>query len=362
MTGKTYRVLVVDDSLVFCRFLTEEIPALNSRYQITGYAMNTKQALQMIEQEKPDIITMDIEMPQENGLDFLKRLLPIHPIPVILISSMNLNVLEALSYGAVDFLRKPDMSHSDSRTLFLEQLNAKLLIASRAHVRCPSVAVRNSLSSEQTISSAKAGGRISHPSSGILRSSEQTVIAIGASTGGTEATLEILRKLPADTPGIVITQHMPEGFTGMYADRLNRLCQMQVKEARNGDRIKTGQVLIAPGNKQMRIVRVGNTFTVSCFDGPKVNGHRPSVDVLFDSAASAVGKDAIGIILTGMGADGSKGLLKMRQAGAYTIGQDKDSCVVYGMPKAAYDIGAVAAQASCSNISNVLLTFLRKRS
>ncbi len=351
MTNKTINILVVDDSILFCRFLTESIPKLNPRFQICGYAMNTTQALRSIETLKPDLITMDIEMPGESGLDFLKRLLPIHPIPVVLISSLNLNVLEALSYGAVDFLRKPDMTAANTKEAFLKTLSGKLTIAATARVRVPSAAPAGS---------AGALARSSHLPA-ISPSLDRTIIAIGASTGGTEATLEVLRNLPENTPGIVVTQHMPEGFTSMYAQRLNRLCRMSVKEAANGDRVMRGHVLIAPGSLQMRLVRVGNTYTVNCFPGQKVNGHRPSVDVLFDSAASTAGADAVGIILTGMGADGARGLLKMREAGAYTIGQDKNSCVVYGMPMAAYDMGAVTIQSSCSNIPNVLLSYLNKK-
>lgn len=350
MTNKTVNILIVDDSILFCRFLVESIPKLNPNFHVCGHAMNTRQALRAIESLKPDLITMDIEMPGESGIEFLKRLLPLRPIPVILISSLNLNVLEALSYGAVDFLRKPDMGAENTKENFLRTLSGKLSIAAAARVRIPSAS--SSFGSALT--------RTWHLPT-VSPSLDNTLIAIGASTGGTEATLEVLRSLPENTPGIVVTQHMPEGFTSMYAQRLNRLCRMNVKEASHGDRVMRGQVLIAPGNLQMRVVRLGNTYTVNCFLGQKVNGHRPSVDVLFDSAASAAGSNAVGIILTGMGSDGAKGLLKMKQAGAYTIGQDKASCVVYGMPMAAYDMGAVHIQASCSNISNVLLNYLAKK-
>ena len=189
----------------------------------------------------------------------------------------------------------------------------------------------------------------------------QVIIGLGASTGGTEATLEVLKRLPADIPGMVIVQHMPVGFTKMYAERLNRLCRMEVKEAINGDEIRPGLALIAPADLQARVVRMGKRYTLSCLPGDKISGHRPSVDALFRSMASAVQCDMVGIIMTGMGRDGASGLLEMRKAGAYTIGQDKDSCVVYGMPMVAYDIGAVTIQASCDNIANVLLTYLKNR-
>ena len=185
------------------------------------------------------------------------------------------------------------------------------------------------------------------------------IIGLGASTGGTEATLEVMKRLPADTPGIVIVQHMPVGFTKMYADRLNRLCQMEVREAVNGDEIHRGLALIAPADYQARVVRMGSRYTLACQSGEKVSGHRPSVDVLFSSMATSVKCPMVGIIMTGMGRDGATGLLQMRQAGAYTIGQDQDSCVVYGMPAVAKEIGAVTVQASCENIASVLMTHLK---
>lgn len=188
----------------------------------------------------------------------------------------------------------------------------------------------------------------------------RTIIAIGASTGGTEAILAILKELPADLPGIVVVQHMPPGFTKMYADRLNGLCSMEVREAKTGDRIKPGLALIAPGDAHMRTVRIGQEYSVQCSPGERVSGHCPSVDVLFHSVARAAKGDAVGILLTGMGRDGAAGLLAMREAGAYTIGQDQASCVVYGMPMAAYEIGAVTTQAACNQIPYVLNTYLRK--
>ena len=224
---------------------------------------------------------------------------------------------------------------------------SKIFIASRAKIKMP---VKTAPSA---IPIAALGG---NKPFGL--NAYNTVIAIGASTGGTEATLQVLKDLPADTPGIVVTQHMPEGFTKMYADRLNRLCHMKVKEAQSGDAIERGQVLIAPGDFQMKVVRVGNRYSVSCYSGEKVSGHRPSVDVLFQSVADTAGASSVGIIMTGMGRDGADGLLSMKKKGAFTIGQDAESCVVYGMPMVAYNIGAVTTQVSCPNISNVLLKHL----
>lgn len=346
------RVMVVDDSLVFDRFLSEELPRADSHIQIVGSALNPLDAINKIPTLKPDVITMDIEMPKMTGIEFLTQLLPKYPIPVILVSSLNLSVFDALSHGAVDFVRKPDMSNQNTKNIFIRNLVNKIRIASFAKVKIP---VTSNSATTRTQSSTSIPLRL-RPSMAL----NSKVIAIGASTGGTEATLAVLKNLPADTPGIVITQHMPEGFTQMYAERLNRLCKMEVKEAKNGDKIERGRALLAPGNLQMKVVKMGSSYTVNCFPGQKVSGHRPSVDVLFQSMASAVGNNGIGIILTGMGRDGADGLLAMRRAGAYTIGQDKESCVVYGMPMEAHKIGAVAIQASCNNIPNVLMNFLNK--
>lgn len=194
-----------------------------------------------------------------------------------------------------------------------------------------------------------------------IKTKKDMVIAIGASTGGTEATLSVLKNLPADMPGIVVTQHMPEGFTKMYAERLNRICKMEVREAKSGDQIRPGLVLLAPGGKQMRVVRLGAGYAVNCVAGEKVSGHMPSVDVLFDSVSNVVRDKAIGIILTGMGADGAMGLLRMRKSGAYTIGQDRESCVVYGMPMEAYKIGAVTKQAALQDIPQLLIKKLSEK-
>lgn len=340
------RVFVVDDSLLFRKVLIDNL-SQNPHIEVVGYAIDAFDAERKIPALKPDVVTVDVEMPRLNGIDFVKKLLPKHPVPVILVSSLNLNVFEALSAGAVDFVRKPDMSASNTASTFINTLISKIFIASRARIRVPAAA-------PSPIVSQKLMGT-GRPFS---LNACNTVIAIGASTGGTEATLQVLKDLPPDTPGIVVTQHMPEGFTKMYADRLNHLCQMNVKEAQTGDVVERGQVLIAPGDLQMKVIRTGGRYTVSCYSGEKVSGHRPSVDVLFQSVADAAGASSVGIIMTGMGRDGADGLLKMKKKGAFTIGQDAESCVVYGMPMVAYNIGAVTIQTACSNISNVLLKHL----
>lgn len=407
LTKSKIRTMVIDDSFVFRKFLMENLPKAQERIEIAGYATDPIDAMRKIPSLMPDVITLDVEMPRMNGIDFLKELLPQYPIPVILVSSLNIKVFDALSYGAVDFVRKPDMSVKNASAQFAQGLASKVLIASHAKVRLPAASQPQAKgpgaeSPAQSTRNRKAGGTVSassltagrpagpagtakpgKPGSETTAASSSrrsvaptntsiikltstaalrlnaTVIALGASTGGTEATLEVMRQLPANIPGMVITQHMPKGFTKMYADRLNKLCQMQVKEAEDGDMIQRGLALIAPGGDlQMKVVRSGSNYKVQCYPGEKVNGHRPAVDVLFNSVAETVKGSAVGILLTGMGQDGAYGLLAMRKAGAYTIGQDQESSVVYGMPKVAYDIGAVCTQASCSSIPNALMTHL----
>ncbi|WP_313186431.1 protein-glutamate methylesterase/protein-glutamine glutaminase [Lacrimispora sp.] len=344
--AKKIRVFIVDDSLLFRKVLIDNL-SQNPNIEVIGYAVDAFDAERKIPLLKPDVVTLDVELPMINGIEFVKKLLPKHPVPVILVSSLNLNVFEALSAGAVDFVRKPDMSSSNTASTFLNTLISKIFIASRAVIKVP-------VSTPALIEPGKSAmGKTP-----FSLNASNTIIAIGASTGGTEATLQVLKDLPADTPGIVVTQHMPEGFTKMYADRLNRLCAMNVKEAQSGDTIERGQVLIAPGDLQMKVVKMGGRYTVSCYSGEKVSGHRPSVDVLFQSIADTAGASSVGIIMTGMGRDGAEGLLNMKKKGAFTIGQDAESCVVYGMPMVAYNIGAVTRQVPCANIAGVLMKHL----
>ena len=340
--GKKIRIMVVDDSALARNLIMQGLSA-HPRMEVVGYAINTLDAKQKIPRLNPDVITMDVEMPGQSGIDFLKEYLPTHPIPVILVSSLNLKVFDALNAGAVDFVRKPDVQ--ESKEVFITNLTQKVLVASMAKprsapLRSPSVAVDTPI---------LGGGP----------ALDRVLVGLGASTGGTEATLEVMRRLPADIPPMVIVQHMPKGFTQMYADRLNRICKMEVREARNGDELHRGLALVAPADLQCRVVRIGEKYTVSCTPGEKVSGHRPSVDAMFHSMAEVVRCKMVGIIMTGMGQDGAAGLLEMRRKGAYTIGQDKESSVVYGMPMVANDIGAVCIQASCENVANVLLRHLK---
>ncbi|MGI6255455.1 MAG: protein-glutamate methylesterase/protein-glutamine glutaminase [Acutalibacter sp.] len=341
-TGKI-RVMVVDDSML-ARSMIMKALSTSPQIEVVGYAVNALDAKTKIPALNPDVVTMDVEMPGLNGIDFLKEFLPTHPVPVILVSSLNLRVFDALAAGAVDFVRKPE-EHSSTQD-FASTLVQKVITASHARVR----------SAPKNLTAPLP--HLAASSLPLAHHRTQVIVGLGASTGGTEATLEVMKRLPADIPGMVIVQHMPPGFTKMYAERLNRICAMEVREAKNGDEIHPGLALVAPADLQARVVRIGNKYTLSCMPGEKVTGHRPSVNVLFRSMADNVQCKMVGIILTGMGRDGADGLLAMRHKGAYTIGQDKDSCVVYGMPMEAYKLGAVCTQASCDNIASILMHHL----
>jgi two-component system chemotaxis response regulator CheB len=309
--------------------------------EVVATAPNPYVARDKILELEPDVMTLDVEMPRMSGIEFLKKLLPQYPIPVVVVSAVSENVFDALNAGAVDFVTKPDSKSSRNLETFIHELIIKIKIASTAKVEVP----KRELEREQ-------------PASAAIAKTSNKIIAIGASTGGTEAILEILRSLPRNIPGIVIVQHMPAFFTAMYAQRLNNSCQIDVKEAETGDEVVRGRALLAPGGSHMRIIGKGGKFFVECFKGDNENGHCPSVDVLFNSVADKVGAASIGVILTGMGYDGAKGLLRMKLAGADTIGQDQQSSIVYGMPKVAYEIGAVARQAALGNISRLICSCL----
>ena len=329
------KVLVVEDSAFFRGLLVKHLnsdPAL----EVVASANDPFEARDMIVKYKPDVMTLDIEMPRMNGIEFLRKLMPQYPMPVVMISSLSDKVFEALNAGAVDFVAKPAMTDRKKlEELMKNELPVKIKIASTAKI---SNIKRNTVPVlTETV---------------LTNVNKDLVLAIGASTGGTEAIATVLKEFGTDIPGTVIVQHMPAGFTEMYANRLNDQCRVTVKEAKDGDKVLPGQVLIAPGGDcQMRLVKVNGVYQVEVKPGPKVSGHCPSVDVLFESVAQAAGSRAIGVILTGMGGDGAKGLLEMRKAGAKTIGQDESTCVVYGMPKVAFDIGAVEYQEKLSDIA-----------
>lgn len=342
--SKKVRVLIVDDSLLFRETISRGIAA-DRGIEVVGTAKDAFEARDKIIDLEPDVMTLDVEMPKMNGIEFLKRLMPQYPIPVVVISAVSENVFEALNAGAVDFVNKIDSASGVNKESFINELIIKIKIASMAKVG----------HLKKNISTNSHVGKVNCKTN-------NSIIAIGASTGGTQAILEVVKDFPRDMPGIIITQHMPPVFTKMYADRLNNLCEMEVKEAETGDIILPGRILIAPGDKHMALRTRGNNYIVECFSGEKVNGHCPSVDVLFNSVAEkAAGIVTIGIILTGMGYDGAKGILKMRQKGAYTIGQDEQSSVVYGMPKVAYEIGGITKQIALRNIPNLVYSILEDK-
>lgn len=333
------RVLIVDDSAVVRQALSGILQSDKS-IEVLGTASDPYFAAKKISKEVPDVITLDIEMPRMDGLTFLKKLMSQHPIPVVVISSLTEKgtetAIKALEYGAVEIITKPQMHTKD----FIEESRIRICdavkAAARAKVSRKKVAQPASVEPKYTADAILPAGN----NRSMIKTTD-IVVAVGASTGGTDALLTFLQEMPPDVPGIVIVQHMPENFTRSFANRLNDICRITVKEAENGESVTRGKALIAPGNKHMLLKRSGARYFVEIQEGPLVNRHRPSVDVLFRSTARYAGRNAIGIIMTGMGGDGARGLLEMKEAGAFTIAQDEKSCVVYGMPKEAVSIGAV---------------------
>lgn len=335
------KVLIVDDSLIFREVLARGI-STDPNIKVIAKAVDPFDARDKILEYSPDVMTCDIEMPKMNGIEFVKRLLPQYPLPVIVVSSVSVAVFEAMKAGAVDFVTKPNVQSVQDVEGFIHELIHKIKIAATAKIpKFIGQSITHVVEEGTTL--------------------KGKIIAIGASTGGTEAIYNILKVLPPQIPGVVVTQHIPPVFSKMFADRLNDSTQLRVKEAQTGDYVDQGSVLIAPGGQHMRIKKVGNQYRVECFEGEKVNGHCPSIDVLFESVAKEVGKGAIGVILTGMGYDGAKGLLTMRRKGAQTLGQDERSSVVYGMPKVAFEIGAVERQIPLDMMAQALVTLLKRR-
>ncbi len=353
------KVLIVDDSAVVRQALAAVFSS-DKGIEVIGTAADPYYAAQKIQKEIPDVITLDIEMPRMDGLTFLKKLMKQHPIPVVIISSLTASGTEtgmkALEYGAVDIITKPQLSsrefYEESKIRLCDVVKAAARAKLKQHDRSRYVAAAPVKVEPKYSADAMLPKSSSNMS--MLKTTE-IVIAIGASTGGTEALRELLEVLPADSPGIVIVQHMPEVFTRSFALRLNEICKMTVKEAENGDSVIRGRVLIAPGNKHTLLKRSGAKYYVEVKDGPLVNRHRPSVDVLFRSTARYAGKNAVGIIMTGMGADGAKGLLEMKEAGAKTAAQDEKSCIVFGMPKEAIKLGAADRVLPLNQLAGFLL-------
>jgi len=321
------KVLIVDDSAIVRKIFSEEL-GRDPGIQVVGTAPDPYIARDKIIELKPDVITLDVEMPRMDGISFLRRLMKHHPLPTIVVSSLTPSggdlAMEALDAGAVDVMCKPGTAYSvhDMSVELVEKVKA----AARINVARIKKAPGNAVSKTQLKALTKTTNK---------------VIAIGASTGGTQALQQLLSALPRNTAGVIVVQHMPENFTRSFADRLNELCEIEVKEAGDGDSVIPGRALIAPGNYHMMLNRSGARYFVQVKQGPLVNRHRPSVQVLFKSVARFAGANAVGVMLTGMGSDGTEGLLEMKQNGAYTIAQDEVSCVVFGMPKEAIRIGAV---------------------
>ena len=332
MAGKI-RVLVVDDS-AFARMVLSKMLAADPEIEVVGTAGDPYFARDKILELKPDLITLDVEMPRMDGLSFLRILMRERPMPVVMVSSLTERgadaTMRALELGAVDFITKPKIDISQGLAPLVPEIIEKIKAAARARVVSP-----------RTPAPADDGERRAVKMRSPLSRTTQRLLAIGASTGGTEALREFLVALPPDAPGGLIVQHMPEGFTASFARRCDQLSSVHVKEAEDGDRVLQGHVLIAPGNRQMRLARDGAAYLVRITDEPPVNRHRPSVDVLFHSVAEWAGSNAVGVILTGMGDDGARGMLAMRRAGARTIAQDRETCVVFGMPREAIAAGGV---------------------
>lgn len=325
----TIKVLVVDDSALVRKLLSAIIDSY-ADLEVVGTAPDPYVAREKIKALNPDVLTLDVEMPRMDGLEFLEKLMRLRPMPVVMVSSLtdkNSEItLRALELGAVDFVTKPQLDIAAGLTEYGDDIADKIRAAAMANVRA-GAPVEPNLKVDSVLPTARAP----------LASTEK-VLCIGASTGGTEAIKAVLMRLPADSPGIVIAQHMPPGFTRSFADRLDKLCAITVREAKGGERVLPGHAFIAPGHAHLLLQRSGANYITELSDAPPVNRHRPSVDVLFRSAANCAGKNAIGVILTGMGKDGAQGLLEMRQAGAVTFAQDEASCVVYGMPREAVQI------------------------
>lgn len=345
------RVLVIDDS-AFMRTALARIIDAAPDIEVVGAAPDAIVALEMIESLAPDVLTLDVEMPRMNGLEFLARLMQRRPLPVVMISSLTARgsevTLRALELGAVDFIAKPRAESAALLQGYADEVRDKIRAARGAHLRRPLMAAPPE----------PARGEV--PAGVPSRVLAERLVAIGASTGGTEAIKEVIARLPAEVPGIVIVQHMPEAFTPSFAKRLDSLGPIRVVESKGGERIQPGHAYLAPGHSHLQVRKSGGGWVTELARSEPVNRHRPSVDVLFHSVAKEAGRNAIGVILTGMGKDGALGMLAMRQAGAWNIGQDQESCVVYGMPREAAQVGAVAEVAGLNGVAARILARLRQ--
>lgn len=343
----TIKVLIIDDSAMIRKVFEQEL-SKDPEIEVVGTAPDPFVGRDKIVYLKPDVITLDIEMPRMDGLTFLGKLMQYYPMPVVVVSSLAKRggdvALKAMELGAVEVLSKPGSAYSVGD--MSEQLIEKVKAASKVTVtkRLPETRVLTRQDNASSLAS-------------ISVKTTNKIIAIGASTGGTEALREVISRLPSNSPPVVVVQHMPQNFTKAFADRLNDICQVQVKEAVDGEYLAIGKVLIAPGNQHMEIRRSGINYYVTLFDGPMMFHQRPAVEILFNSVAKYAGQNAVGAILTGMGKDGAQGLLNMRNAGAATIAQDEKTCVVFGMPKEAIDLGAAQVIKPLNQITQTILDF-----
>ena len=343
------KVVIVDDSALIRSVMTEIV---NSQpdMEVVGVAPDPLVARELIKRTNPDVLTLDVEMPKMDGLDFLEKLMRLRPMPVLMVSSLTERgseiTMRALELGAVDFVTKPKISIQSGMREYTELIADKIRGASRARIK------------PRTLQSAAAGATTPLPQLRSPLTSSEKLIIIGASTGGTEAIREFLMQMPSDCPGILIAQHMPEGFTTSFARRLDSLCKISVVESAGNERVLPGHAYIAPGHSHLLLTRSGANYMTKIEQSEPVNRHRPSVDVLFRSAAQAAGKNAVGVILTGMGKDGAQGMLEMKNAGAYNFAQDEASCVVFGMPREAIAIGAAHEVAALSALPGLVLGHL----
>ncbi len=339
------KVLIVDDSSIVRKVLSEEL-GKDPNIEVVGTAPDPYVAREMIISLKPDVLTLDIEMPRMDGITFLRKLMKGHPMPVVVLSSLTTAggdlALEAMEAGAIEVLSKPGSAYS------LGDMAPQLVDKVKAAAKVPTFRIKERVKR----AAAKAPDKVTRLS---MTATTNKIVAIGASTGGTEAIASVLKKMPHNAPGLVIVQHMPEHFTKAFANRLNGLCAVKVKEAENGDSVVPGTALIAPGNFHMLLKRSGARYYVDVKTGPMVSRHRPSVDVLFKSVAEFGGRNALGVIMTGMGADGAKGMALMKEKGCFTVAQDEKSSVVFGMPKAAIDLGCVDKVSSLDQLPHVII-------
>lgn len=345
---KRIKVLIVDDSELI-RAILREILESDPEIFVIGVAVDPYDAREKIKSLQPDVVTLDIEMPKMNGISFLRNLMRLHPLPVVMISTLTEEgapaTLQALEYGAVDFLAKPKANTPEAFLDYRDEVCDKVKSAA-----CANIALKQSPvnSTDSSTVSRHLGFR------------KNFIVTIGASTGGTEAIKDVLINLPANFPPVVIVQHIPPTFSKTFAERVDRCCAMKVQEAHDGMEIHHGNAYIAPGGRHFKIIREGTRLRCRVFDAEKVSGHKPSVDVLFHSVAETMGPNTLGVLMTGMGADGANGLLTLREVGAVTVAQEKASCVVWGMPRAATEIGAATHQVSLHNIPRFLVKNAKK--